>query len=253
MTLDADIKHFLSAFLLVLGGLLPVVNPLGSAPMFLAMTKGGDPATRALLAFKVAVNSFVLLLGSILLGTLVLRMFGLSVPVVQVAGGAVLCWLGWTLLTDDEPEHDQHADPGPGVLTRAFYPLTLPLTVDPGAISVAVTLGANHAHGVARVAIALVASLIALGVISASVWFAYRYADALGRWLGQSRMMVVLRLSAFIVLCIGVQIAWNGIRALVAELPGASVEFVHPGEGATAPSAEPADAERRGQSSEQVR
>jgi multiple antibiotic resistance protein len=225
MALDADITHFITAFLLVLGGLLPVVNPLGSAPIFLGMTHGVDPGTRSVLAFRVAVNAFVLLFGSIVLGTVVLRMFGLSVPVVQVAGGAVVCWLGWSMLTDNpSAQHDKPPEAGHEVLTRAFYPLTLPLTVDPGAISVAVTLGANHAHGIERVAIALVASILALATISATVWLAYRYAEPLGRWLGHSRMMVVLRLSAFILLCIGVQIAWNGVRTLIGELPRTPAE-----------------------------
>jgi multiple antibiotic resistance protein len=97
--------------------------------------------------------------------------------------------------------------------------LTLPLTVDPGAISVAVTIGANHAHGVDRLMIGFLAAILGTGFIAFSVWICYSYAERVARWLGHTRMMVVLRLSAFIVLCIGVQIAWNGVKALVAELP----------------------------------
>jgi multiple antibiotic resistance protein len=232
MTFD-DLRLLIGPFLLVVGSLLPIVNPLGSAPMFLAMTHGSDEATRQKLAVQVAINSFILLFASMVVGTLVLKLFGLSVPVVQVAGGAVLCALGWNLLTKDQPVHAD-ADPVPGevMIMRAFYPLTLPLTVDPGAIAVAITVGANHAHGVERVIVAIIASVLGLGLIAFTVWLAYNYAERVARWLGHSRVMVVLRLSAFIVLCIGVEITWNGVKALAAELAF----------GSAAPAAAPAKA-----------
>ncbi|MCC7327722.1 MAG: NAAT family transporter [Burkholderiales bacterium] len=215
-----DIRHFLTALLLVVGSLLPIVNPVGSAPMFLAMTRGSDAATRQMLALKVAINSFALIIGSLIIGAYVLRIFGISVPVVQVAGGAVLCALGWNLLNSDPAVHADASPPASSemVFMRAFYPLTLPLTVDPGAISVAITVGANHAHGVGRVLIGLAAGIIGAALISLSVWLAYRYAERVAHWLGHTRVMVVLRLSAFIVLCIGVEITWNGIHALLVEV-----------------------------------
>ncbi len=215
-----DIRHFLTALLLIVGGLLPIVNPVGSAPMFLAMTRGADAATRQVLALKIAINTFILLMGSLVFGAFVLKIFGLSVPVVQVAGGAVLCALGWNLLNQDDtpPPSTAAAVDTKRVFMRAFYPLTLPLTVDPGAISVAITIGANHAHGVQRVIIGFLAGITGTVLISVCVWFAYRYAQRVAHWLGHERLMVVLRLSAFIVLCIGVQITWNGVRALGIDL-----------------------------------
>ncbi len=214
-----DVRHFLTALLLVVGSLLPIVNPVGSAPMFLVMTHGADLATRQTLALKIAINTFLLIIGSLIFGAYVLKVFGLSVPVVQVAGGAVLCALGWNLLNQDSPapSPDDKIDTG-AVFMRAFYPLTLPLTVDPGAISVAITVGANHAHGVERMIIGFAAGVTGTALISICVWLAYRYAQRVALWLGHTRMMVVLRLSAFIVLCIGVEITWNGIRALASEL-----------------------------------
>ena len=218
--LDEDLQQLLRAILLVVGAILPIVNPVGSAPMFLAMTHGADSTTRRTLAWLVAVNSFVLLLASLIFGNFVLKLFGLSVPVVQFAGGLVLCSLGWRLLTDDAPAAAPTAAPQEAsAISRAFYPLTLPLTVDPGAISVAVTIGANHASNITRLLISLLGAIIGVTIIAASVWLAYRYAERVAIWLGHSRLMVVLRLSAFIVLCIGVQIAWNGVKALAEEIP----------------------------------
>ena len=222
-SLAADSRNFLVALVLIIASLLPIVNPVGSAPMFLAMTAGSSGVARRKLATKIAINSFVLLMGSLIFGAFVLKLFGLSVPVVQVAGGAVLCALGWNLLTNESPPPaDVTPLPDERALLRAFYPLTLPLTVDPGAISVAITLGANHAHGVERVAVGFAAALCAVGLIALTVLLVYRYAERVGLWLGHSRTMVVLRLSAFIMLCIGVEIGWNGVKALLTELPFAT-------------------------------
>jgi multiple antibiotic resistance protein len=221
--LHDDLRQLLYGLLLVVGGLLPIVNPLGSAPLFLAMTRGANARTREVLATKIAINAFVLIVGSLVFGAFVLRIFGISIPVVQVAGGLVLCALGWQMLDQEAPPPTEAPAAGAdAVILKAFYPLTLPLTVDPGAIAVAITIGANHAHGVDRILIGLVAGIVGTAVIALSVWLAYRYAQPVAQRLGHSRMMVVLRLSAFIVLCIGVEITWNGVKALVAELPAAS-------------------------------
>jgi multiple antibiotic resistance protein len=218
IALSDDVRYFLTALLLVVGGILPIVNPVGSAPMFLAMTHGADEQTRAELAAKVAINAFLLIMGSLIFGAYVLKIFGLSVAVVQVAGGAVLCALGWNLLNSEPSTNPGTPIPDESMIMRAFYPLTLPLTVDPGAISVAVTIGANHAHGVERVLIAFFGGVTGTAIIAASVWLAYRYAPRVAKWLGHTRVMVVLRMSAFIVLCIGVEIAWNGVKSLASEI-----------------------------------
>ena len=156
-------RHFLEGVFLVFAALLPIVNPLGAAPVFLAMTRYADEATRAVLARKVTVNSFVLLMASVFIGTYVLEFFGLSIPVVQVGGGLVVCSVAWDLLrgadvskkTSAEDVHDPEA-----VATEAFYPLTLPLTVGPGSISVAITIGANHPQTVRSFVAAALSSLL---------------------------------------------------------------------------------------------
>ncbi len=220
MAISEDLRQFLTALLLVIGGLLPIVNPVASAPVFLKMTRGSDAATREKLAVEIAISSFLLLMGSLVFGAFVLKLFGLSIPVVQVAGGAVLIALAWNLLHDDgQADETPDAKANSDVILRAFYPLTLPVTVDPGAISVAITLGANHAHGVERIIVSFIGALIGVTLISVAVWLVYRYAQQVGHWIGHTRMMVILRLSAFVLLCIGVEITWNGVRNLSKELP----------------------------------
>lgn len=216
-----DLNALSTAILVLVGAILPVVNPIGDAPLFLHLTHGCDDATRARLARGVAVYSFFLLLGSLVLGTAVLRLFGLSVAVIQVAGAAVVCALGWKMLTDDPPAPETRVDPDQAsikALSRAFYPLTMPLTIDPGVMSVAVTIGAHHAHTLDRLAIQLVAAIVGTTIVAVSILLCYRFADRVAEKIGHTGMSVLVRLSAFIVLAIGVQIGWNGIKVALQEI-----------------------------------
>ena len=219
--ISSDFGQLTSAILLMVGALLPVVNPLGDAPIFLRMTPGCDESTRADLARRIAFYSFILLLGAMLLGSFVLRLFGISIPLVQVAGGAVVCALGWKLLADSPKPADVTIDPIHAnliALGRAFSPLTMPLTIDAGVISVAITVGANHAHTFKHVVIQLLAAVIGAGIIALSILLTYRYAQRVGGRIGHTGMVAVVRLTAFIMLCIGVGIVWNGVKLLLAEI-----------------------------------
>jgi multiple antibiotic resistance protein len=216
-----DAVLLLQAVLVIVGALLPVVNPLGNVPIFLNLTHGCDEPTRRDLARHVAAYSFGLLLGSMLIGSFVLRLFDLSVAVVQVAGGAVLCALGWNLLHYEPPPAEAPPDPTrarQAAVARAFYPLTLPVSIDAGVISVAVTLGAHHGQTVAREAIQIAAAFIGSALIAGSLLLVYRYAARVSAWLGHKGMEVFLRLAALIVLSIGVQIVWNGLKSLLGEI-----------------------------------
>src|SRR3984885_1046747 len=134
---------------LILSALFPIVDPLGGSPIFLAMTREYSPATRRALSLRIAINSFFLLVGSYFIGTHILSFFGISIPVVQVGGGLIVISTGWALLkqgNDDDTKDPKKNIPPQDPFRNAFYPLTLPLTVGPGSISVAITLGANAPH-----------------------------------------------------------------------------------------------------------
>lgn len=213
-----DLNLLMTPILVVVGAILPVVNPPGDAPLFLHLTHGCDDATRASLARRVTIYSFGLLLGSLVFGTAVLRLFDLSVVVIQVAGGAVVCALGWNMLTDEPKPPVDPDQASTTAFARAFYPLTMPLTIDPGAMSVAVTIGAHHAHTLDRIAIQFLAAIIGTTIVAACIFLCYRYAERVAGWIGHTGMSVMVRLSAFIVLSIGVQITWNGIKALLQQI-----------------------------------
>ena len=218
-----DAREFLETMLLAVAALLPIVNPIAVAPVFLQKTADLGEDERRRTAMRVARYGFVLLLASALVGAYVLDFLGLSIPVVQVAGGLVVSVLGWKLLSQENLLNIQArvdpAGPTPEDLpSRAFYPLTMPLTVGPGSISVAITLGANPPTGVRALAATLVAHALGLAIVALAIYLTYAKADAILRRLGVTGAVVVSRLSAFILLCVGVQIVWNGVRALLLSL-----------------------------------
>lgn len=211
---------FGSVVMLAVGVLFPIVDPLGGAPIYLAMTTGLTSLERSRMARSVAINSFFLLLVSALIGAYVLDFFGLSIPAVQVAGGIVVCMVAWSLLNRPNApaalgRDDTPTAPAEDLEQRAFYPMTMPLTVGPGSISVALTLGANPPPGLRPLLLTTLAHAVGILLVALSVFFCYRYADRIVSRLGTTGTSVVVRLSAFILLCIGVQICWNGLHMLI--------------------------------------
>src|SRR5260370_4498394 len=206
--------------LLVLVALFPIVDRVGGSSFFVALTREFSPEARKALSWRIALNSFFLLVGSYFVGTYVLAFFGISLPVVQVGGGLIVIATGWTLLKQrDDEKHDVHRTVQPqDTFSRAFYPLTMPLTVGPGSISVAITLGANAAHRHGLHPLSIVTALVGLVVIAISILLCYGFADRLARILGATGMTVITQLSSFFLVCIGVQVAWNGLKALLESL-----------------------------------
>ena len=203
--------------LLVFGALMPIVNPLGSAPIFLTMTRGLSGHGRSALARMIALNGLVLIVASIFIGSHILAFFGISLPVVQVGGGLVVISTGWSLLRrpDDRESAEEKPCNEADYARQSFYPLTLPLTVGPGSISVAITVGANRKEG-SELAWPLIAGmLIGSVLIALSIYISYRFAERFAHALGDAAMNVILRLSSFILVCIGVQILWNGLSTLL--------------------------------------
>src|ERR1700693_1843304 len=161
-----------SAFLLTFAGLFPIVNPIEAAPFFLGLTQKLPAAERCVLARKAAVNGFAL-------------------PVVRIAGGLVVAALGWKLLTQEQWSDHGGAglQGGPPRKVGSFYPLTMPLTVGPGSMSVAITIGSRKPAGVPRFSqLAEHASGAVLGLIgiAGTIYLAYRFAGKLGRLLGET-------------------------------------------------------------------
>lgn len=207
----------INTFLLVYAGLFPIVNPIGGAPIFLGLTRHCTEKERHALALSVTRNSFFLLLGSLLFGSYVLEFFGISLPIVRVAGGLVVTATGWNLLQAGDEEDDEQDARKPGIPVDAFYPLTMPLTVGPGSIAVAITLGSQRPRvtNLAELTLLGGAAVVGLIAIAVTIYVSYRFAEEIIGALGEHGTNVLVRLSAFILLCIGIEIIWSGYSNLV--------------------------------------
>lgn len=209
------------SFLFVFAALLPILNPAATAPIFLGLTEGASAATRELLARRIARHMFGLMLGSMLVGSYVLSFFGISLPIVRVGGGLILAASAWRLLTATHATEDSRTELAesftPEMARRqAFYPLTFPISCGPGSIAAAITVGVSLQDDRLLLSLARmgggVLALLAVGVL---LYLAFRYAQRLLRPLGEAGTVIFLRLSAFILLCLGVQIVWDGASELL--------------------------------------
>lgn len=215
------ILPIVKAFVIAFGALFPVINPLGSALLFLGVVGAAPPETIRHIARKVAVDTILFLLLIELAGATLLNFFGISLPVVQFAGGFVLAAMGWRLLNDGDKDADAHeaatqTNSGMPLEEKIFYPLTFPLTADPACIVITVTLSAHVSRRevtqniLAHVGIAL--AIVGLGI---AVLLCYVSAPQITKKISPQTVHGILRVIAFVLLCIGVQIAWNGLDALV--------------------------------------
>jgi multiple antibiotic resistance protein len=211
--------NFTNAFLLVYAGLFPIINPIGGAPIFLGLTAACTEDERNALARRVAINSVLLLAGSMFIGSHLLVFFGITLPVVRVAGGLVLIAFAWKLLHTGASTEDQRSAGAERRSTAidSFYPVTMPLTVGPGSISVAIALGSQRPAGpvdLSQMALLGGSAIAGIAAVAVTIYVCYRFAERTIALLGKNGTNVVVRLSAFILLCIGIQILWTGYSAL---------------------------------------
>jgi multiple antibiotic resistance protein len=213
-------------FALGFSALLPLVNPLGSALVFLGLVGISPPHVYRALARRIALNTIIFFAVIELIGSALLGFFGISLPIVQVSGGIVLAAMGWSLLNEKSsapsPEKTQAGVPAEtqseidNLSEKAFYPFTFPITVGPGCIVVMLTLSAHASQGdLTSKVLSHVGLFIAVVVLSVLIYLCYAYAPRITRAISPSTAHGILRVIAFILLCIGVQIAWNGLSQLL--------------------------------------
>ena len=203
--------HELTAtVLLIVTALLPIINPPASAFIILSLVPYASPAERAEMARRIAINSFVILLVSLSIGAYLLSFLGISIVVLRVAGGVVIAAAGWNLLQAPDDESGEAAIPAlsareDSLRRKAFYPLTMPVTVGPGAISVAIALGTGSPREGLQPA-HFIGVGVALALVCVSIYLCVRFAGHIARLLGPSGTQIAMRLFAFAIFCIGVQI-----------------------------------------------
>ena len=215
----------MTTFLLAFGALFSIVNPLSGAFIFFGATREIESRARAQVSRWVAIYAFCIVTVSLYVGAYVLSFFGISIPVLRVAGGIVVAMSGWRMLTEpDATEQRRSETPSPRSTDvppsrLAFYPLTMPLTTGPGTISVAISLGAGRPSGIAGTLQFFVETLAAVALLCLLVYVSYRNSARLAGWIGATGTTIVVRLSAFLLFCIGIQVLWNGAAELLGTLP----------------------------------
>jgi len=216
-------------FALGFSALLPLINPLGSALIFLGLVGTAPIDIYRGLARRIAINTVIFLAVIELIGSYLLGFFGISLPIVQVSGGIVIAMIAWALLNQPDstpsPEKTEAAAPAvtPAEINslqqKAFYPFTFPITAGPGCIVVMLTLSVhNEQNTLEDKVLAHVGLFIAVLVLSALIYLCYAYAPRIARTISPATAHGILRVVAFILLCIGVQIAWNGLSSLLTPL-----------------------------------
>ena len=216
-------------FALGFSALLPLINPIGSALIFLGLVGLAPIETYRALARRIAINTVIFFAVIELIGSSLLGFFGISLPIMQVSGGIVIAMIGWSLLNQKDstpnPEKTEAAVPAvtPAEISnlreKSFYPFTFPITAGPGCIVVMLTLSVHATQrSLSETVLAHVGLFIAAIVLSGSIYICYAYAPKIASSISPSTAHGILRVVAFILFCIGVQIAWNGVSDLMKPL-----------------------------------
>jgi multiple antibiotic resistance protein len=204
--------------------LFPVVNPIGSAfivsPYFLDISR----KERIKFVKKITFYSFSICAVTILVGHWILELFGLSIPVIQIAGGIMICKIGWEFLSADNKQANEKniadkkvdMEPFPEVENKLFYPITFPITTGAGTIAVLFTLSAQGANANFSVYLlnvgALLVSIIGICIL---IFIFYLNTNRLISYIGLNNEQIVNRFMAFLIFCVGLQIATSGISNVI--------------------------------------
>jgi multiple antibiotic resistance protein len=216
-------------FALGFSALLPLINPLGSSFVFLGLVGNAPIEIYRALARRIAINAVIFFAVIELVGSSLLTFFGISLPIMQVSGGIVIAMIGWSLLnqSDSKPSTEKTDAAVPATTdaqianlkNKAFYPFTFPITAGPGCIVVMLTLSIHAKQtSIAQTILAYAGLLVAAILLSASIYLCYANAPKIANSISPATVHGMLRVVAFILFCIGVQIAWNGFSDLIPPL-----------------------------------
>jgi len=220
-----------TTFALAFTTLLPMINPLGSALSLMGIVGEIPQDSYKYLARKIAINNLIFLTIIEVTGSAILRFFGVSIPVVEVSGGIVIAAIGWSVLNADPTRtgvqfknsdvDEKSGATGHRLEQLLFYPLTFPVTSGPGTLVVMLTLSAHVSNpSITRNVLGHLGIFLAVLVLSVMVYLCYAFAPRLASAVAPSTVRGILRVVAFILLTIGVQIAWNGLSVLLKSVIG---------------------------------
>ncbi|GGH03973.1 MarC family protein [Mucilaginibacter phyllosphaerae] len=203
--------------------LFPVVNPVGSALIVSPYFENLSRAEKRSAVIRITFYAFCICTVALFAGHFILELFGISIPVVQLAGGIMICKIGWEFLSSDEstdnPEDkvdlNTNVSAYSHLVKKLFYPITFPMTTGAGTISVLFTLSARgDAFGSREYYINSLAVLVAVIAICVLIYIFYLNTKTIIHYLGSNGENIVNRISAFLIFCVGLQIAISGLKAI---------------------------------------
>lgn len=208
-----SVGHFWQLILGTVIALLPLINPLASAPTFLAITEG-DTRERRLQQLRMACIYMVVILVSFLIGgTFIMGFFGLSIPGLRIAGGLLVAGIGSGMLmtTPHAPEQDSAAQAAARAKRDvSFSPLAMPMMSGPG--SIAVTIGFTS---LSTGWLDYAAIIVGILVVAAITYSVLRLSERIVGVIGVNGMNALSKVMGFIILCIGIQFVVNGVLGIV--------------------------------------
>jgi multiple antibiotic resistance protein len=219
-----NIHPFLQILFFSVITLFPVVNPVGTAFMVSPYFNDLSIQEKRAAVKKISFYAFCICTVSVFVGQWVLEIFGLSIPIIQLAGGIMICKLGWESLTSDKKKEDAMAVGGSpsaaaayeNIKDKLFYPITFPVTTGAGTISVLFTLSAHSASsGFKNYFMTTSAVLLAIVIMCLFIYFMYFNTKSIIKYLGSDGEKIVNRIFAFLIFCVGLQIAITGIKSLI--------------------------------------
>ena len=215
------VQSIVGSFLIAFPALFSIVNPPGGALIYSQVTADRSHAERVQLAWRVAFYSAGVMLVALLAGATLIGFFGVTLSALRIAGGLVVASRAWELLLAPQHQEDRkqaQAAPAAGADDVAFFPLTIPFTAGPGTIAVAIALSASRpSHALDLLPFFAGGSLAAI-TVAITIGLCYASADRVVALLGPAGARVLTRLTAFLLLCIGVQIVLTGVQDAVAPL-----------------------------------
>lgn len=222
--MNEHVHYFIQLVFTGIIALFPVINPIGSAFIVSPYFVGLSTKERRSTILKITIYSFLLCTITLFTGHWILELFGITIPIIQLAGGIMICKMGWESLSSNNDTNKSKGNaPAPAASDilkdldgKLFYPITFPITAGAGTISVIFTLSAHDDKGhISQYFLTTGALLLAIFLMCILVYFCYFNANRLVNYLGTNNEKIVNRLLAFLIFCVGLQIAVGGISNLI--------------------------------------
>jgi multiple antibiotic resistance protein len=187
--------------------LLAIINPLEVLPVYLRLMVGKDDAAHRTVAWKACFYALVLCFFFLIFGTLILKLFGVPLPMVRIVGGIILMRIGFSLFM---PKPGGNGFAGEADANIAFVPLAMPLMFGPGAIATIIGMAATI-KDTSREILSLVAIAAAIVATMFVTYLCLANAEKLTRKIGPMGIDAATRIVGFFVSAIGVGLMFDGV------------------------------------------